>query len=565
MKKNIIRISASLLLLAGVTGCDSFLDTDKDNVYTETELNKRAKRAEGVLLTAYSNLPSSVNFTDAATEDAVYNLPTNAYYRIGNGEWSASYTPITAWDSYYTQIAYLNHFIVDIVDKTTWSASNEWKNEHFRTRLKGEAHGLRAYYYLQLLQAAAGPGAVSGEMLGVPMPLAPGRETLPRKSFQACVDQILLDVQAALDGVPDLYANVAEGVENSANLNAVYGANFKNRMCGRVAKMIRARVLLLAASPAFNPTNDLTKWAAAADAAAEVIDAFGGLSALAATRLDYYLNANNAEHLWRKDATTASYNWEENHFPPSFFGKGGVNPSQNLIDAFPAVNGYPISDVANSGYVSSTPYTGRDPRLDKYVIHNGTTFKSTVINTVDGVLDGVGKVANSSTRTGYYALKFMNPGVALTSSGTGQTGQPHMVTLMRYTEAYLIYAEAANRAWGPDGRGTHAYSAREVIARMRSTAGITGADPYLAAQTTTDAFEQVVRNERRLEMCLESVRFWDVRRWSDLTAMKTAARGTLTAGVTSFEVETRPYQDYQIYGPIPDSEVRKGLEQNAGW
>jgi hypothetical protein len=158
-------------------------------------------------------------------------------------------------------------------------------------------------------------------------------------------------------------------------------------------------------------------------------------------------------------------------------------------------------------------------------------------------------------------LKFMNQAVSVVSGAV--INQQHAVNLMRYTEAYLIYAEAANRAYGPDGKGTHDYSARDVITRLRSTAGITGSDPYPASLTEKDGFETLVRNERRLELCFESSRFWDIRRWGDLTAMKAEVKGMDENGV--FVVEQRPFADYMLYGPIPDGEVRKGLEQNRGW
>ena len=325
--------------------------------------------------------------------------------------------------------------------------------------------------------------------------------------------------------------------------------------------MIKARVLLLAASPAFNPADDESKWVDAANAAAEIIDAFGGVSALTNSRLDYYLSMSNSDHLWRRDAVS-NRGWETNNYPPSHNGNGNTNPSQNLIDAFPGSNGYPIDDL-NSGYVGTTPYINRDPRLAKWIIHHETTLKGTTINTIDDALDGIGKVAERSTRTGYYMLKLMNPNVSLVSGA--EVNQLHAVNLMRYTEAFLIYAEAANHAWGPDGKGNHTYSARDIIARLRSTAGITGNDPYLASLVTQSDFEALIRNERRLELCFENSRFWDLRRWGELAAMKAEVRGTTTGGTTSFVVEQRPYADYMIYGPIPVGEVRKGLEQNRGW
>ena len=83
---------------------------------------------------------------------------------------------------------------------------------------------------------------------------------------------------------------------------------------------------------------------------------------------------------------------------------------------------------------------------------------------------------------------------------------------------------------------------------------------------------QLIRNERRLELCFESFRFWDLRRWkSDLTE---SARGLDVnedlSGITYTplnSVEVRAFQSYQTYGPIPQTEVLKynNLQQNDGW
>ena len=560
MKKNKLKI-AMILPVILMCGCNSLLDPDPDSIYVENDLLPRAKYAEGVLLTAYNSLPG-LTLNDVASDDAVSNQIGGSFRRAATGEWSSSFDPLTSWNSYYTAIGYLNLFLDEIVDQTVWSPSNAWQNDNFRRRLKGEAYGLRAYYYSQLLKNHAGIGASSGALLGVPLILTSALVAQPRASFDECVNLILADVKMAVDSLPDIYTAVPANDPQKADKDAVYGPNFKNRMCGRVAKMIKARVLLQAASPAFNPADDVSKWAAAADAAADIIDAFGGVSALTNSRLEFYLDpANKSDHLWRKDPTN-SLNWETNNFPPSLYGNGNTNPSQNLVDAFPGINGWPIGNQS-SGYVASNPYANRDPRLAKYIIYNGSSFKNTTINTIDGTQDGIDKVANRSTRTGYYLLKFMNPGVSLVTGS--QINQQHAVNLMRYTEAYLIYAEAANRAWGPDGKGNHAYSARDIISQLRKTAGITGSDPYPASLTTKADFETLVRNERRLELCFESSRFWDIRRWKDLTAMKAEIKGTAAGGATSFVVEERPFTDDMIYGPIPVGEVRKGLEQNRGW
>lgn len=136
---------------------------------------------------------------------------------------------------------------------------------------------------------------------------------------------------------------------------------------------------------------------------------------------------------------------------------------------------------------------------------------------------------------------------------------------MRFTEAFLIYAEAANEAWGPTGTGPNAYSARDVMAKLRETAGLDQPDAYLASITSPADMQRLIRNERRLELCFEQVRFWDVRRWLDYDAMNAAVRGTFDGGLTAVDVKERVFERYMIYGPIPNDDVVKGLVQNDGW
>ena len=79
----------------------------------------------------------------------------------------------------------------------------------------------------------------------------------------------------------------------------------------------------------------------------------------------------------------------------------------------------------------------------------------------------------------------------------------------------------------------------------------------------------LIRNERRLELCFEGFRFWDLRRWnSDLTENAKGVNirsGNVYTIIPS--VESRVYQNFMKFGPIPYSEILKysALEQNQGW
>lgn len=104
--------------------------------------------------------------------------------------------------------------------------------------------------------------------------------------------------------------------------------------------------------------------------------------------------------------------------------------------------------------------------------------------------------------------------------------------------------------------------------RQRADVGVDNGDPYLeSVKGNKDAMRELIRNERRLELCFEGYRFWDLRRWN--ADLNETAKGVSITGTnhTVIDVDTRNFKDYMIYGPIPNSEILKysELKQNAGW
>ena len=167
-------------------------------------------------------------------------------------------------------------------------------------------------------------------------------------------------------------------------------------------------------------------------------------------------------------------------------------------------------------------------------------------------------------------LKFLRvPAVNLEISPAGTAR--HFLTYMRWSEIYLIYAEAANEAWGPDAdpKG-YGFTPRMIIKAIRERAGITPTtDLYLASLTTKEQMRGMIRNERRLELCFEGFRFWDLRRWNANLTQTAKGVSVNSAGTvyTPIDVETRAYPAYGTYMPIPQTEILKygGLLQNQGW
>ena len=170
-------------------------------------------------------------------------------------------------------------------------------------------------------------------------------------------------------------------------------------------------------------------------------------------------------------------NIERDNYPPTLFGSGRINPTQNLVDAFPMANGYPI-DHPESGYDPNNPYAGRDPRLDLYILRNGGTagHQNAVITTAaDGTNNDALNRVETSTRTGYYMKKLLVQ--SANADPSVETSVWRYKPFIRYTEIFLGYAEAANEAWGPNGTGSHGYSAYDVIKAIRQRAVLL--DPYL--------------------------------------------------------------------------------------
>ena len=592
--------------LVAFSSCNDMFEPADENNRTEDAMVEESKYAHGLLIYGYDRLPYiTTTQTDIATDDAVTNNTNSNYYKMANGRWSATDNPMSQWDNCKDGIQYVNLFLSK-VELVKWAPSSVSKQQMFIDRLKGEAFGLRAILYYYLLQAHGGY-ADDGTLYGVPLLTTPedGSSDFnqPRATFAECVKQIFADCDSAMALLPADYVDIESNNEipakyqalgaNYSNYNLVFGTKARNLLSAKIAEATKAQVALLAASPAFRDQSGVTS-AEAAILCANVLKRIGGLDGFDPTGNIWYKNKTKLEPnasempeiLWREDRHKNADQEREN-FPPSLYGNGRVNPSQNLVDAFPMRNGRPITD-ANSGYDAKNPYANRDPRLADNVLFNGTTFRNSVIitgtypNDKNEIDDNINSLS-TSTRTGYYLKKLLREDVSPLSSSLIE--QQHIYPRIRYTEMFLAYAEAANDAWGPKVDGANVgFTAYDVIKAIRERAGL-GTDEIGMALPEGDAYleecadsqakmTELIRNERRIELCFENKRFWDLRRWQmpinepikGMQIDRDEETGDLT--YTIIDVEDRVYDSsYQWYGPIPRGEVLKwsNLKQNKGW
>lgn len=564
--KNLIKYILVVSVLAGMIGCETFEPIDENRVDYDF-IKTVPAGAEGVLLNAYTGLVNQYSFSEAATDDAVNNQLTNGYKRIAVGELNAQFNPASRWSN-YKRVFWVNQFMQIVnAGEIAWSRDEEI-NQLFNDRLKGEALALRGLHHFYVLQAHAGKND-SDELLGIPYYTefieADGNFNVPRLSFRKTIEAIIKDFDDAIELLPTDYSNTSiddkyDGIDVD-KYKKVNGAQYNLRISGRIVKALKARVALFAASPSF--LNDQDYYTLAAATAGEVLQTIGGVAGLSSTGNEFYASDNNIkddESLWRGSLGGNSSIIEKRMFPPSLNGNGEINPTQNFVDAFPMKDGTPITE--STDYDPQDPYKDRDPRLEKYVIVNGSTFNGSTINTgFGGEINRLDSIPQKSTTTGYYLKKLIRPDVQINNDGT-TTGKIHANVYFRYTELFLILAEATNEiSYEHDVEGM---SARDVIGAIRNRAGITS-DAYLAGVNTQDAMRELIRNERRIELSFEGHRFWDLRRWG--ISLNEAAKGYFFNGTTyqEFSVEGRDFQSE--YMPIPNSEVVKfsELQQNKGW
>ncbi|HLR32531.1 MAG TPA: RagB/SusD family nutrient uptake outer membrane protein, partial [Fodinibius sp.] len=201
------------------------------------------------------------------------------------------------------------------------------------------------------------------------------------------------------------------------------------------------------------------------------------------------------------------HGWEQSVRPPAVQGGGSVNPTFELVNAFPMENGLSIDNVA-SGYDSTLFYKNRDPRFYETIAFNGATWSFNGYpedrRQWHYYVDGSTVEPSGGTNTGFYCRKAVDPSIP--TEEISETGTDWVE--IRYAEVLMNLAETANAT----GRQQEAYN--QLIA-IRDRAGIDpgansmyGLQPGMGRQQMVDA----IMKERQIEFAFENKRYWDLRR-----------------------------------------------------
>lgn len=557
-----------ILGLGILSSCKDSIPIVDSGRYTEEYVWQTPNLSRGVLLLAYGSMPTyyhnfGINgeFLEIATDDATCSNNSSTIRSFATGMLSPANNGLDSWTPTYNKIKGLNLFLENGF-KGQFYIKDTLTNKKFYRRYKGEALTMRAWLEFDLLKNYG--GLVGGKAMGVPIVTKVITDTealkLQRSGYLECVAQVVADCDSAIKitDFPDNYT----GTDNVTGSNW-YGAASKN-----VARVIKTFAYLYAASPANNRENNLALWdstARNAMVAIKTIDGIPNSNALPAR--DFYTVDANADVIWPSPSNSAtSFVYENANLPPSLRGNGNTNPSQELVDAFYDSKGYPINHISAT-YNLQDPYNNRDPRLKQFILCNGMTYSGKTIATYDGGTDAPGSSADA-TKTGYYLLKFLSPNAELYPET--KNGKASFVARMSKTNLYLIFAEAMNELAGPDDK-RYGLSAKEALGKIRKRAGFV-TDPYMNSFTSGQKieFRKLIHNERRVELCFEGYRFWDLRRWEEpLNTNVSRAKITLTNGVMTYSspvvIEKKLFNSPFMPLPLSETIIIPGIKQNDGW
>ena len=552
-------ISVAIGTVLTLSSCNNFLDREEDSFIDKTATFDSYNRTRQYLTYAYSLLPdgldrfSSGAMLAAATDDAEFAVESSNIQQFNNGSWNALNNPDDNWNRFFSGISKCctllentDHINLDITrldpDKQVEYANNLKDIRMWRA----EARFLRAYFHFELLKRY-GPIPIITSTLSI----NENYENTPRPTMKEVVDFIAKECDMAADTLE---------LTPWRNVNDAFGRATKG-----AALALKSRLLLYAASPLYvdfgdideaNKPSDASLWKAAADAAKAVIDL--NQYELASSYGDLFKNDfQNKEYVFVR-RYSASSSFEKSNFPVSFGGKGGTNPSQNLVDDYEMLDGTPFD--WNDPAKAAQPYANRDARLAATVLMNVASFKGKKVAVYPG--GGDASPTPNATKTGYYLRKFLNEDVNIQ---TGGSSSGHVVSLFRLAEIYLNYAEALNE-YDPTNPDIEVY-----LNKVRHRASL----PNIATGLSQEQMRKAIQHERRVELAFEEHRFWDVRRWkiasstlgSSLMGVQIERKAGGGFTYTPAEVEQRVFQPKMYWYPIPQSEVLKlkQWKQNKGW
>jgi len=404
-----------------------------------------------------------------------------------------------------------------------------------RNQLKGEALFFRAWRYFDLVRIYGGVPLVLTPLNGVGEE-ARNEAYLPRNTTTECYNQIATDLDSAIAYLPGKWPSADWG-----------------RITKGAAAAFKARVLLFAASPQFNPSDAVAKWQRAYEASMEakaILDA-NGFGLHASYDQLWFQEVNNPEAVLVTgfNNSTGTQNKKSNTYDnqtrPAYTGTGGGSnlPTWDIVQAYPMLDGEKPGESTEYPYSMQLFYKNRDPRFAKTIAFNGTTWplNGNANLRIWTYLKGNTSVETSKpTATSFYLRKAINPTLNLSDVQFAGTDWIEI----RYAEVLLNLAESACGANNINEAYTQLKAIRKRAGILPGTSTMYGLTPGM---NRAQMFEAILY-ERQIELAFEGKRFWDLRRWK---LFEEKLNGKTREGLTITLKTTAPANFATIRDNIP--------------
>lgn len=466
-----------MTLFAGCVG----LDVNPTDKFTDGTYWTSEEKAASLLNMAYRqmNTPAWI-FRDERLSDNLYNSYGNDDVRvIASGQADASTNLFNnIWTDVYGGIKTTHTFLAN-VDRVP-NMDTELKE-----RMKAEARFIRAFLYFQLTNWY---GDVPFFTKDIDLETAKTISPTPQAEIASWI-------HTELETIAEILPTREE-----------YAEADRGRITAGAAVAFNARVALN-----FNEWDKVKTYAGALINT----DEYGNYD-LFPNYLQLFFRANqyNEEIILDIQYVTDQRTWGEisNYVPFSLPGVQFTlaSPTQSLVDTYLMKDGSKWDETKD-------PYEGRDPRMDMTIARHGSTItrKDGTSYTINVNPNDANNQSNdrigreNGTLTGYFYKKYYDPNAAAWTGGTSWSCNINFITL-RYADVLLMYAEAMHELGE-----MNADVWEKTIKRLRRRAGFdeTSAALDFPNAVDTETLRQIIRDERRVELALEGMRIYDIRRW----------------------------------------------------
>jgi len=590
---NTKKIKLALLLLPvlmALGSCEDYLNVPSEADVTEAKVFGTYNLFQGYVDQMYPSIldhnRTEYTCTGAMGNECVSPQGNQTSFRavrgnytafLGRGYYDASGQMRGIWDNGWRVIRMCNIGLENLEAGSLVATDEEMK------LIEGQLLWFRAYMHFEIANAW-GPIPYINEVLTDDLNKPRYYEYNGKKNFQATMEYVVEDLDIAAEFLPVAWPDPSSQL---------------GRITALAALSYKAKALLWAGSPLMNENSGgaaevnkeyMDKAAKAADAAIKMAESNPSSYGLV-DAANYSRNFATTDRtvVWTKETIVALYRARFGGILFSeFVGRtdavntavfGGNSqqstPCQDWVDKYEMADGSLYNPAIHDAN-NALRWNGRDPRFRRS-IYVDLDFPCTGKQLKMWSLPTKGATIASDQQQSPYVIKKYWPFDVSDKAGnvTLTNNYQFCNPQMRLADVYLMYAEAANWAYGDGNNGDVKapganHTALQAVNKVRTRIGHV---PTTATGGAHGNFHKMILNERAVELCFESNHYWnDIRRYKIGETLHNTGMYTLDfdKDYTIFqrrEVMKYTFEKRQYWLPFNRAAtfIYEGFPQNEGW